>query len=630
MLRPRMSCLSPCLRACTFVLFLLASALPHAAARPGPSLQPPVLKGVVLDGVPHEAEWKGAARIPVPAVVVPTPGAPKPVSITPIVHIAVSEGRLVVGVEMPEDPGTALGLHLMIAPAGAKSAADAISLDVRPVELRAPRFRTLGPKGVGRTHYRIEGAADITQAGRWTLEAGLPLADLVGEAVDQALRVALVVYTRTPNVLTVWPQGATWKSPAFWNELLPPAGGWPLDAQVDTVRFAKEDAADAECAKAWLAYLQGASTPVPPVKPREELLATIHAKLIDPLHRLRALRPDLGPPVDCLLGDIAYRLGDIGEAVDRYDAALSVAPGWREAGYGLFVKVRGSAAAEGPPGGPTSWARFEANLATAFDEQEFPASAHYARDGRRLAAALIAYKRGRFDEAAPALTVLSKRYPFDAFIDAHRRLAERGRRAAGEEALRVKVDAGKKLPRATLETTAGTIVLELLHDDARNTVFNFVWLAKHGFYDDCTVHRTVPGFVAQTGDPFTRTKSSRPTLVGSGTPGYAIRTELGKRWPLRGYVALANGGPNSDGSQFMLFTGSALHRFGEVTVFARVVEGMDVLDRLHAGADADRITSVRVAGLDPERTYHPSTGSGNRAPPPKLPVIKAAPPKKGN
>ncbi len=618
MLRPRSS---------LALLVLLACTASSVDARPGQAVTPPMLQGVVLDGVPLADEWKGAVRLPLPAVHVPVPTASKPVAVTPKVTMAVSEGRLVVAVTMEEDPGTALGLHLMIAPAGAKSAANAISLDFRPVEVRAPRYRVLGARGVGRTRYRLEGAADISRAGRWTLEAGIPLADLVGSAADQALRVALVVYTRTPNVLSVWPQGAIWKSPAFWNELLPPSGGWPLAVTVDAARLAAEDAADAAREKAWLAYLQGASTHILPVKPKAELLAEINAKLVVPLRAVLAARPDLAPSVNCLLGDIAYRLGAHDDADLHYDAALSAAPGWREAGYGLFVKVRGVAATEGLVGAGTDWARLTSNLDTMFDEQEFPASAHYARDGRRLAAALLDFKQGRFTEAASELTALAARYPFDAFIDAHRRLSERGRRAAGEEALRVK--AATALPRATLKTTAGDIVLELFHDDARNTVFNFVWLAKHGFYDDCAIHRTVPGFVAQTGDPFSRKATSRPSLVGSGTPGYAIRTELSKRWPLRGYVALANGGANTDGSQFMLFTGTAVHLQGEVTVFARVVEGLDILDRLHAGKTPDRIQGVVVSGLDPERTYHPSTLAGNRAPPPTLPAIKPAPPKKG-
>ncbi|MDF1702393.1 MAG: peptidylprolyl isomerase, partial [Planctomycetota bacterium] len=256
---------------------------------------------------------------------------------------------------------------------------------------------------------------------------------------------------------------------------------------------------------------------------------------------------------------------------------------------------------------------------------EHPAAANYAEDGLTLAMALLAYKAGNFEWAERDLTTLAARYPFDAFLDAHRRLAIRGKRASGEEALRTKADEAKKLPRATIETTAGDIVLELFHDDARNTVFNFVWLAKHGFYDDCAIHRTVPAFLVQTGDPFSRKVSARPELVGSGTPGYAIRTELGKRWPLRGYVALANGGANTDGSQFMIFTGTAVHLHGEVTVFARVLEGLGIVERLQAGAKADRIVKVTVTGLDPERTYQPSTVAGNRAPAPRVPPVRGDP-----
>ncbi|MDF1702411.1 MAG: hypothetical protein P1V36_14775, partial [Planctomycetota bacterium] len=214
---------------------LLACLLgvPRPAASESKDVLPlKVLTDIVVDGVPGEAGWKAAPKIIFPTVTVPDAVAPAGIARAPDVRVGLAAGRLAFGVTMAEAPGGSIGMHLLIAPEGAKSAADAVSLDFRPVELRAPRYRVLGPRGVGRTTYRVEGAADISQARQWSLELAIPLADLVGTRTDQKLRVAAVVYTRTQNVISVWPAGATWKGPAHWTEVEPPEGGWPLDVQV--------------------------------------------------------------------------------------------------------------------------------------------------------------------------------------------------------------------------------------------------------------------------------------------------------------------------------------------------------------------------------------------------------------
>ena len=608
--------------ACLLALSLVGPLGRSAAARPGQALVPPTLGAITLDGVADEAAWEQAARLPVAAVAVPHPGSQGTQPLAPDVRLGLSEGRLAIAVTMAEDPGASMGLHLMLAPEGTKSAADAISIDYRPCDPRAPRFRVIGPAGVGRTHYRVTAAADRRSLGRWSLECTLALADVLGAEPARGLRAAVVVHTRTPNVEAPWPAGALWSGPATWTELAVPEGGWPLAVVVDAERLAQEDAADERRQAAWLAYLKGSALPLLPVEPADKLWAQVERVLLAPLAVVVAERPDLTPVVDCIRGDIRHRLGDSAGAERFYDDALARAPGWREAGYGLYVKVRALAASAGTPGGPTDWQAFAARLDVLFDEGEHPGAARYARDGRRLATALLDYKGGRFAEAIAGFEPLVPRYPFDPLIEAHYRLSQRGMRAAAEELGRNNANAERALPRAVIETTAGEVVLELFDDDAPNTVANFVWLAKHGFYDDCAVHRTVPGFLAQTGDPFTRRASSRPALVGSGTPGYAIRTELG---PVRGNVALANGGSDTDGSQFMLFTGSGVHLRGEITVFARVVAGLPIVDALVAGAEPDRIISVRFEGLDPERPYHPSTVAGRRAPEPAVPAVRGDP-----
>lgn len=624
-MRFRLSVLLACVMA--------TSALPGGAwAGPEDAFTPPVVPGLVLDGSPDEVAWQSAARLPFDPVQVPRPveeGGPG--AITPEVRVALSGGRLCLAVRMPEAAGTAMGLHLMVAPEGAASAADAVSLDFRPLELRAPRYRVIGPKGVGRSHYRMQGAVAWSAGtvahrggevhvtpGVWTLEAGLPVTDLVGAAVDQVLRLAVVVTTRTPNVLAAWPAGAIWKQPAAWAALRPPEGGWPLAVEVDAEALAAEDAADLERQAAWLQYLRGASTPLLPLERRADLLAAIRSRLLEPLDAVVAHRPDLLVPVLCVQGDIHHRLGLSATAAALYERALTEGGlGWRDAAYGLYVKVGGPAFAEGDVGGPTDFTQARSRID--MRGRMLPPPHGLEDEGLRLGRALLDHKEGRFDDALPVLESLSKRYPFDAFLEAHMRMAHRGRRAAGEEKLLVKRDATASLPRAVVETTRGAFTIELFQRDVGNAVNNFVWLAKNAFYDGVAIHHTVPFFALQTGDPHSKAGAAHPELLGTGGPGYAIPTEVGPRRPLRGYVAFANAGRDTDGSQFLVFTGTAVHLQGEVTVFGRIVAGMTVVDALRAGDEADRILAVKVDGLEPGRTYRPTDLSGAPAPKPTVP-----------
>ena len=169
--------------------------------------------------------------------------------------------------------------------------------------------------------------------------------------------------------------------------------------------------------------------------------------------------------------------------------------------------------------------------------------------------------------------------------------------------------------RATLRTPRGNVVIELFQDDAPNTVNNFVWLSQKGFYDQLAFHRTIPFFLAQAGDPCSRPGNDTASdKLGSGSPGYAIRTELNDRPPLRGAVAMASTGRDTEGSQFFILTGTAAHLRGETVVFGRVVEGMDVVDAIQQG---DRIEAVAFERLDPEWSYRPTTVAGTEAPTPR-------------
>jgi cyclophilin family peptidyl-prolyl cis-trans isomerase len=126
---------------------------------------------------------------------------------------------------------------------------------------------------------------------------------------------------------------------------------------------------------------------------------------------------------------------------------------------------------------------------------------------------------------------------------------------------------------ALLDTNHGPIEIELLPERAPLSVNNFVFLARQGFYDGVIFHRVVPGFVIQGGDP---------TGTGRGGPGYKIRDELeGAGRYKRGMVAMANAGPNTNGSQFFICLDDVglPHAY---TIFGRVTSGMEAVDSIAA------------------------------------------------
>lgn len=134
----------------------------------------------------------------------------------------------------------------------------------------------------------------------------------------------------------------------------------------------------------------------------------------------------------------------------------------------------------------------------------------------------------------------------------------------------MKIDANKSYT-ATLETEKGDIVLELFAKDAPKTVNNFVFLAREGFYDGVTFHRVLPGFMAQSGDP---------TGTGSGGPGYRFEDEFSDKTHEAGIISMANAGPNTNGSQFFITYVPTPNLDGVHSVFGRLIEGMDVLEKI--------------------------------------------------
>jgi len=125
---------------------------------------------------------------------------------------------------------------------------------------------------------------------------------------------------------------------------------------------------------------------------------------------------------------------------------------------------------------------------------------------------------------------------------------------------------------ATIHTNHGAVEVELFDEDAPKTVENFVSLARKGFYEGVIFHRVIPDFMVQGGDP---------TGTGSGGPGYQFEDEFNRNKVVRGALAMANSGPDTNGSQFFVVTAEACPWLdGKHTVFGRVTAGMDVVDTI--------------------------------------------------
>lgn len=133
-----------------------------------------------------------------------------------------------------------------------------------------------------------------------------------------------------------------------------------------------------------------------------------------------------------------------------------------------------------------------------------------------------------------------------------------------------------------MRTTKGEIVFELFGDEAPKTVSNFVYLTNLTFYNGLTFHRVVPGFVIQGGDPLGN---------GTGGPGYQFEDEPVTRDYAAGIVAMANAGPNTNGSQFFIVLEDQPGLPKNYNVFGRVISGMDVVQKIQVG---DRMIEVRV------------------------------------
>jgi peptidyl-prolyl cis-trans isomerase B (cyclophilin B) len=148
------------------------------------------------------------------------------------------------------------------------------------------------------------------------------------------------------------------------------------------------------------------------------------------------------------------------------------------------------------------------------------------------------------------------------------------------------------MSKATLQTNAGPITVEFFDDDAPKTVENFRKLAGEGFYDGLIFHRVIPDFMIQGGCP---------QGTGTGGPGYQFEDEFNDHKVVRGALAMANAGPNTNGSQFFIVTTDAAPWLdGKHTVFGQVTSGMEVVDQIEGAATDARdkpVDEVRIESV---------------------------------
>ena len=149
------------------------------------------------------------------------------------------------------------------------------------------------------------------------------------------------------------------------------------------------------------------------------------------------------------------------------------------------------------------------------------------------------------------------------------------------------------MSQATMNTTKGAITFELFDEDAPKTVENFRKLSSEGFYDGLTFHRVIKDFMIQGGCP---------QGTGTGGPGYTFEDEINQHKVVRGALAMANAGPDTNGSQFFIVTANSCPWLdGKHTVFGQATAGMDVVDGLERVAtdDADRPAEpIAIASID--------------------------------
>ncbi|MDX9847497.1 MAG: peptidylprolyl isomerase [Tenuifilaceae bacterium] len=149
------------------------------------------------------------------------------------------------------------------------------------------------------------------------------------------------------------------------------------------------------------------------------------------------------------------------------------------------------------------------------------------------------------------------------------------------------------MKKAEIHTPKGVMKVEFYHEDAPNTVANFIKLAESGFYNGLAFHRVIPNFVIQGGCPFSKDMTDR--RVGTGGPGYSINCELSgnNQYHDKGVLSMAHAGRNTGGSQFFICHSrdNTSHLDRNHTCFGKVYEGVEVIDQIRQG---DTIESILI------------------------------------
>ena len=138
-----------------------------------------------------------------------------------------------------------------------------------------------------------------------------------------------------------------------------------------------------------------------------------------------------------------------------------------------------------------------------------------------------------------------------------------------------------------MKTSKGEMVIELFADAAPNTVKNFLDLTNKGYYNGLSFHRVIPNFMIQGGCP---------QGTGTGGPGYKINCEINPNKHQRGSLSMAHAGPNTGGSQFFICHSPQSHLDGVHTVFGKVIEGVDVVDKVQKDDKIEEVRQLSVAG----------------------------------
>lgn len=555
------------IRIALLLLVLLSSA--RAASEPTvvPSGPAPA-----LDGVIGPDEWKGALRLEA------RDGDKGPVL---AVHLRHDAKALYAAFDAPFACTGSEEIYVLIAPAGETAMPGPADFQASFNPFSVRRLPWKEAKGDGKSWVDVAAPSGWTAAAsaagdRLHIEVAVALARLpAGE--KPAFRLGLLMAGGASFAV---PEKANLFTPSSWlaASLAGPVAAEPSKRDAgpalgEALERAKQARAAFDAAQARREELMRRREPP---KTQQELVAIRQGMeaAVQSYARAAELEPT-NPLLHFARGSFHAMLGDDGEARASLEAAHRLAPGVSRIAVNLVEVCK----------------RTNAH-ARALALAEAEAARHPEAGEPKLMRAELRMALEDFDgavedlEAVGKLTLDAKNGQMVDALTAQAKSLREGWKAETEARRR---DAKADLPRAEIVTGKGRIVVELFEDDAPNTVANFVSLADKGYFDGMRFHRVIGDFMAQAGDPFSR--NPEDNRIGSGGPGYRIKTQTGARRHFRGTLSMANAGPDTDGSQFFITVRPTPHLDGKHAVFGRVLEGQEVVDSVQQG---DLIKSVKI------------------------------------